>query len=208
MQHTVCAYLMSIVVRTVHAVDAPHLPSPWTPKTKTVDGVVFCRLSKWDRGLIRFAKGEALDFRRKADQTSNLAIMDDLCKLRNTACDVEFKNIGAEGSPGDGARKPKKYVRKARRADAHILPSSVVVTLPTMVLLSGDVIEGFDIRVLAEGVRTSEVYVEMTSEVMTYIWEVVQKSSTRGRHRQKHAATERHRSRSRSSRSVDEAGDS
>ena len=173
--------LMSIEVRSVFAVDAPHLTSPWLPKTKTVDGVTYCRLQKWDRGLIRFAKGEALDFRNKAGQSFNIALMDDLCRLRNTACDSEFKRIGNQGSADDGVKKPK-YTRKARRTDEQILPSSVVVTLPTVVLPDGAVIDGFDVRALVEGIRTSEIYLEMTTETMTYIWEVVQKSQSRGRH--------------------------
>ena len=186
---------MSIEVKSVFAVDAPHLTSPWLPKTKTVDGVTYCRLQKWDRGLIRFAKGEALDFRNSNGQSFNIAIMDDLCRLRNIACDIEFKRIGDQGSAEDGAKKPKKYTRKARRTDKQILPSSVAVTLPTVVLPDGAVIEGFDVRVLVEGIRTSEIYLEMTTEPLTYIREVVQKSQSRGRHwRKQESATRSTRS--------------
>ena len=38
------------------------------------------------------------------------------------------------------------------------------------------------IFLLVDGIRTSEIYLEMTTETMTYIWEVVQKSQSRGRH--------------------------
>jgi hypothetical protein len=173
---------MSIEVKSVFAVDAPHLTSPWLPKTKTVDGVTYCRLHKWDRGLIRFAKGEALDFRNSSGQSFNIALLDDLCRLRNVACDSEFKRIGDQGAAEDGAKKPKKYTRKARKTDEQILPSSVVVTLPTVALPDGAVVDGFDVRALVEGIRTSEIYLEMTTETLTNIWEVVQKSQTRGRH--------------------------
>jgi hypothetical protein len=191
---------MSIEVQTVLAVSAPHLTSPWVPRTKVVDGLVYCRLHKWDRGLIKFAKNVALDFRKNSCREFNISLMDDLCKLRNIACDKALRDLRLQSDDGgaDNIKKQKKYIRKARQSDQEILPNSVDITLPTIVLQDGGVIEGFSVRVLSDGIRTSELYMEMNSEVMNYIWEVVQKSHTTGRHWRKPAKTSRTVSRSRS----------
>jgi hypothetical protein len=191
---------MSCTVRVQYVVEAPHLQSYWAPSTKVIDDVVYAKLNKWDRGFVRFTKSKALDFSRLQEHSANVAVLDELCRLRNIACDAAFHSLGTE-SVDDAPKKTKKYVRKARASDGCFLPSFVEVLLPDIVGRDGNTTSGFQVKVLVEGIRTSNLFIEMTSEVMSYIHTAVINSDTKGRHwrkREEQGSLPKARSRSRS----------
>ena len=163
---------------------------PWVPETKEVDDRVFIRLHKWDRGLYRFAIGRSLCF--KGDH-ENIGLVDDLCVRRNRACDELYRQLREEEDDvGDAAgpsnKKPRKgYIRKSRASDCAFLPKTVTIKLPDAQHDDGRVLHGHECLFLTDGIRTSNVFVELTVENLDYIHQFVSLSGNRGRSRKKRA---------------------
>jgi hypothetical protein len=169
-------------------VDADHLQSPWIPDTKVVDGVAYCRVNKWDRGFVRFATAKTL----KEHQNANVQFVDELIRLRNNACDALFRSnqqpAQTEQHEADGQVSKKRrqaYVRKARSSDGCFLPASMTMVLPDVARHDGEVLRGFECKVLFEGIRTSNLYIEMNADVMNYIYCGVSCCGTKGRAKKK-----------------------
>ena len=180
---------MACVVRSVLVVDADHLQSPWIPETKSVDGVAYCRVNKWERGFVRFATAKSL----KEDQNANVQFIDELIRLRNNTCDALFRSFQQPAqedqheSDGQVSKKRRQaYVRKARSSDGCFLPESATMVLPDVTQCDGEVIRGFERKVFFEGVRTSNLYIEMNADVMNYIYRGVSCCATKGRAKKKH----------------------
>ena len=123
-----------------------------------------------------------MDFRKASDAHANVSFMDDICRLRNMECDKVFHSMSCESHTEGASKKTKKYIRKARASDAAVLPGFVNVVLPDVLCKDGQVIGGFVVRMLVEGIRSSVLFVEMTSEVMNYIHTAVMNSEIKGRH--------------------------
>ena len=76
--------MTTIVVQ--HLINAPQLKKPWIADCLPVNNETFIKLSKWDRGFIRFVTSKALDFRNPGTY-ANFAFFGKLCELRDEACD-------------------------------------------------------------------------------------------------------------------------
>lgn len=179
--HIIC--LMACIVRQRYAVEAAHLSHPWFPETKTVDDQEFVRLNEWDRGLVRFATEKSLDFRK---ETKNIGLIDELCSRRNAACDQKYREICLpedEENPEErrSNRKGRRYIRKAKASDLAFLPNKVSIRLPDATSEDGPSLEGFECYLLSEGIRTSNVYIELTSRNLDYIRSYVSLTGSQGR---------------------------
>jgi hypothetical protein len=73
----------------------------WCPETKELGGVHYCKLQKWDCKFISFAKDAALDLQKCPDY--NIGIVDELCRLRNHACDKALAEMAAEAAAAKAA---------------------------------------------------------------------------------------------------------
>lgn len=155
----------------------------WIPEVRDVAGMSFCRLQKWDRKFIMFAKGAALDLGRCRD--SNIGVMDELRRLRNTACDQVLADMNDHQS-----KTKKKRQRKANSGDLLILPTYIEIMLPTMTLSDGSDVGGFAVNALTEGVRSASVFIEMRADVLEYIRNVTFHTTVPGRSWNKKAKTE------------------
>jgi len=150
----------------------------WCPETKELGGVHYCTLQKWDRKFIRFAKDAALDLQKCPDY--NIGIVDELCRLRNHACDKALAEMAAESGGGEKKRK-SGYQRKANVGDLTFLPSHVEIIMPTITLDDGSSVGGFPVSVLSEGIRSATLFIDMRADVLEYIRHATAHRTTPGR---------------------------
>ena len=150
----------------------------WCPETKEIGGVHYCKLQKWDRKFIRFAKDAALDLHKCPDY--NIGIVDDLCRLRNHACDKALAEMSVEGG---GVEKKRKsgYQRKANVGDLTFLPAQVEIMMPSIILDDGSSVGGFPVSVLAEGISSATLFIDTQADVLEYIRHATANRTTPGR---------------------------
>jgi hypothetical protein len=158
-------------VEVQHVVKAPDLKSPWTLDTEVVDGRTYVKLFKWNRDFIRFVHGRALNFGDKSTYCK-LTFFDTLLRLRNNACDAALREVleqsrrdaeeinGVQGS----RKKTRKVYRVAQPSDAAVLPAAVQISLPSL-----DISHPAEVYVLSSGVRSRELIIELSSEILDYI---------------------------------------
>lgn len=161
------------------------MQKPWFLDTKEVSNKVLVRLNKWDYGLVRFALNRTLNFKKGTHEFSNMHIMDKLCQLRNTACDRMFMEHTQQDNEEGKKGKKRKYCRVAKASDLVLLPEMFELDLPAIKVDDGRIIDGHTTYALTEGVRSSNVYIELTTENMNYIRDCAANSTSRGRHRRK-----------------------
>ena len=158
-------------VEVQHVLRAQHLKSPWVLDTETVDDRTYVRLFKWSRDFVRFISGRSLDF---GDKTTfgNLKFFDTLLRLRNNACDSALDDVLDEARrDGDeingnnaNVKKRRKVNRKARPSDAAVLPAAVSMSLPTL-----DISHPPTVYILTSAVRSRELVIELSPEILDYI---------------------------------------
>lgn len=151
----------------------------WCPEVKELGGVHYCKLLKWDRKFIRFAKDAALDLGKCNDY--NIGIFDDLCRLRNHACDSALAAMSADADDKAGGKRKSKYQRKANVGDLTFLPSHVEITMPTIILADGSSVGGFPVSVLSDGLRSATLFIDMRADVLDYIRHATSHRTTPGR---------------------------
>ena len=79
-------------IKAQHVIEAPHLKKPWLSECKVQGGITFIKLSKWDRGFVRFLTSRALDLGDKGTY-ANFAFFDDLCARRDIAFDAALDGL-------------------------------------------------------------------------------------------------------------------
>jgi hypothetical protein len=164
-----------------YSITAPHLKKPWVAETVTVNGETFIKLSKWDRGFVRFLTSRALDFRNPCTY-ANFAFIDHLCDLRDKAFDDAARRIAEQATndaqeAGDATAK-KRRVRapKARVADRAVLPAALMVQCPAVEQpcdLEDETAlpEEYpsEIKVLVDGLRTRSIFMLLTVNALNYV---------------------------------------
>jgi hypothetical protein len=179
-----------------HIVRAPHLKKPWLPEFKVVQGIAFVKLSKWDRGFVRYLTARALDLGDKHTY-ANFAFFDELCSRRDIAFDEALQNIAQQaeadaqeaGQPSRPAKRPRRNMR-ARHSDAAVLPAMAAIDVPNFPLCSRDDIPD-RINVLIDGLRTRTLFAQLEVGVLECIREGCATSSLgRGRRRGKEAGVD------------------
>ena len=175
---------MSCVIKQCHVVEAPHMAKPWVLENEEVQGRTFVRLNKWDYGLCRFSSHKALNFRKRTHEGLNLGIMDRLCQIRNSATDQLYIEHTQQPIDVDAKKKRRAYVRVARSSDLAFLPDVVDINLPSVKADNNEVIDGHRTFALTKGLRTTTLYLELSTENLEYIHNCAVRTSTRGRRRQ------------------------
>lgn len=159
---------MSVSIELQHVIRAGHMKSPWIPETRVVGDRCYVRLCKWDRGFVRYVTSKGLDFGDRST-FANAEFFDELCSLRNQTCDNEFKKITQDDEQAEGnnnnKRQRKSYIRKARASDNVILPACFEIKFPSIPGSHGD----HTCSVLIDGIRTSTIYVELTTFNLEHI---------------------------------------
>jgi len=176
---------MSCVIKQCHVVEAPHMAKPWVLETEEVQGRTFVRLNKWDYGLCRFSSHRSLNFRKRTHEGLNLGIMDRLCQIRNSATDQLYVEHTQQPIDIDAKKKRRAYVRVARSSDLVFLPDVVDIILPSVKADNNEVIDGHRTFALTKGLRTTTLYLELSTENLEYIHNCAVRTSTRGRRRRR-----------------------
>ena len=184
-----CVYSLAMagVIKSRYVVEAPHMSKPWLTDTRDVEGKTFVKLNKWDYGLVRYATDKALNFRKGPAVNINLDIMDKLCHARNVACDQLFAAITQAHHDDDSNPKPKRkkyYSRVAKPADLVLLPATLDLILPSVHTSNGGLISGHHTIALTEGLRTRDIFLELTIDNIEYVRKCALEAPARGRHRQ------------------------
>lgn len=170
-------FLQQMTTITVqHVIEAPHLKKPWLPECKVQSGITFVKLSKWDRGFVRFLTSRALDLGDKGTYAS-FEFFDELCTRRDIAFDAALGNLArqAEEDAAEAGQpqRPQKRVRQNRRArssDSHVLPAYVAIDHPHIDLPEADWLP-VRIHVLIDGLRTRTLFAELDAKVLDCIRE-------------------------------------
>jgi hypothetical protein len=85
----------------------------------------------------------------------------------------------------DEKKKRRAYVRVARSSDLAFLPDVVDINLPSVKADNNGVIDGHRTLALTKGLRTTTLYLELSTENSEYIHNGAVRTSTRGRRRQR-----------------------
>ena len=173
---------MSCTIKSCFIIEADHMSRPWILDTKEANEKTFVRLNKWDYGLVRFATNKTLNFKKGTHETLNMNIMDRLCQLRNAACDKLFVEHTQQPLEDGSKGKKRKYVRVAKASDLVFLPEAIQIDLPSVKGDDGRIIDGHSTWALSEGLRTSNLYLELSDENVAYIRNCTVHSTLRGRH--------------------------
>ena len=152
----------------------------WVPEQVVYDGIVFVRISKWDRGFIMFCTGRGLTFGDHG-RNINVEFLDTLQRLRTQAADDAVKE--AFSVEDDGHRK--KRLKKARKEDKDVVPF-LYIDGPDVRRSSDVVIRGIRMQVLF-GIKNSDIWVRCDTDNLEYIRHGVlsqlDEGGRRGRHR-------------------------
>eukprot|EP00438_Fugacium_kawagutii_P005534 Skav234067 [mRNA] locus=scaffold2565:1195:1695:+ [translate_table: standard] len=121
-------------VKTVVAVEGPHLKKDWTPQVKSVEGGTFFKVSKFDRSLVMALTGRGLDLRsNKAPHVLNGAAFDQILALRNTSCNQVYQQTMKDAAVAAGEEwKPSKSGMCAKDDHRFICGQTVTVSLPAV----------------------------------------------------------------------------
>ena len=144
----------------------------WVPEQKEVGDVTFCAVSKWQRALVRLVQQKALDLRPGQEGGNiNVAFWDDLMKARQEAANEALdKALKSEDAPQPPAKRRKKHI-KASVHELALLPAVLELSLPAT---SGA--GEHAMRVLSEGLGTTTVWIELTSDNLTFLKESIKAS--------------------------------
>lgn len=140
--------------------------SNWVPETQEVEDVTFMRISKWDRCLVTFCTGKALQFSGGPRQDVNVAFLDKLQRLRTAAVNAAVAAV-IDVDEGDGPKK-RKRTRKTRLSDRDLVSQIINVTGPAIHDDAGMVHDALAMRILF-GIKNHDLWVEATPQNLEYI---------------------------------------
>ena len=177
-----------------HVIDAPHLKKPWLPECKVQNGITFVKLSKWDRGFVRFLTSRALDLGDTGTYAS-FEFFDDLCTRRDIAFDAALDSLARQAEKdaleAGQALRPQKRGRqniRARSSDSHVLPTYVTIDHSHIDLPEADWLP-VRINVLLDGLRTRTLFAELRADVLDCIREGCVRSPLSAGRRRRPAVT-------------------
>ena len=133
---------------------------------KTIGGLEYIKLVKWDRELTMFCTGKALVFGGDATKRSvhniNVRWFHDVAILRHQACDAAVKKVIIEAAQAEGKEPPAK-IRQARPEDEFLIGSSVVIDVPSICDENNEMLEeARQLRVL--WAVKGDLWVELTED--------------------------------------------
>ena len=150
----------------------------WIPETKTVNGMQFIGLSKWNRDFVKFVTGKGLGFGNTQSNQVNSAFFDNVLAARKQASiEAVTKALEYDEAP-EGDLQQEGSKRRAKRSKKHswsVLCSSEALADPVIEIVA----DGFSMQVLTE-LRSNMVWVELTKNNLAFIQKGVQ-ASARGK---------------------------
>ena len=148
----------------------------WIPEQKMYQDQQWFLLGKWDRHFVKFMTGKALDLRANREGSSvNSVFMDEVFSRRQQACNSALSDVYQLNDDEDNQPK-KKLKRSCTAADVHLMPSVVTMMLPEA--------PGFSerqVKVLVEGIKTTNMWLPLDLEVLSHIKAGVMNSDVKPR---------------------------
>jgi hypothetical protein len=141
-------------------VHAKHMTKPATIEIEKVADKMFMKLSKSDRKLARLLVAPNVD--NESRPLSKTSIIETILELR----DLEFNRTVPENGVNGG---PRRYDRRGVKRSVLELPDTVMVNAPSV----GDV-AGVQINVKLDKPTERIATIELTSEVLEYLFRVVE----------------------------------
>ena len=142
----------------------------WLPTTHRCDGRIFMKLSKFDRGFVKFCLKKSMNLTtRKGDgqhRSANVAGFEKLLSLRTAASKAA---ASAAMEMQEDGQKGKK--RKVRDSDRHLVDGVVEIQAPE-IEWSDNVYGGFTMHVLW-GLQSKDLWAELTIQNLHYLRAVV-----------------------------------
>ena len=137
-----------------------------------VQGMRFVRISKWDRQFVFFATGKGLSMKNVQTASANVKPFDHLIALRKlTSLQMAKEVLEKEG-----------LKRKVREEDKDLLPHQYVsVTCPAFEF-EGQVIGPLQANLLWS-IKSSELWIEFSSQNFLYLRQMVQKGLAEREHK-------------------------
>ena len=136
------------------------------PETQEVENATFMRISKWDRGLVTFCTGKALQFSGGPRQDVNVGFLEKLQRLRTAAVNAAVAAV-LEIDAEDGSKK-RKRTRRTRLSDKDLVSPIINVTGPATHDDAGVVHDALAMRILF-GIKNHDLWVEATPQNLEYI---------------------------------------
>ena len=143
----------------------------WAPVCKEVDGEMYGKVDKWDRPLTKLLTGSPMRLVNqagKARNSMNVPFMDELMKLRTSAC-MEALRQALDTS--DGSDTKRRRVTVLRPADEDLVGPAVPIKLPEALLDDGSVLNAVDTTVLFQSGKPRNLWICLQPPVIEYISE-------------------------------------
>ena len=154
----------------------------WVPHQKDVDGVTYICLEKWNRQLVKFMYGRALDLRKDRDTKDlNVEMWTELVGLRQTTCD---DMVALAHDDTEGERQKKRRRVRCTAENTALLPPAVQIVVPAT-----GAREARSMQVLVEGVGAQTIWLELTAGNLAYLQGAFAASSSKPRAKAKAKAS-------------------
>ena len=136
----------------------------WLPEVKTVNNMMFAKVSKWNRGFVRFSSGSSLCLKKGLCKNANSIVVDRMVELRQAKCNellLEALRTGDDDNVEGTRKKPRKRTkaRVCKKSDLLLIDAVIDVRI-------SDGPEPWDVKMLAEGIGTHTLWIELNEENM------------------------------------------
>ena len=152
----------------------------WLPTTVEKAGAPFVRLSKFDRGFVKFCLNKTMSSTSKkgdGHRNANVPHFDALLSLRKEASiQAASAALEMEDSLTEESKAMKRKKRKVREEDAHLVSPIVTIQTPQL-QWKGVTHVSRPMRVLW-GLTSKNLWVELTKENMTFMKNMVASGQT------------------------------
>ncbi len=142
----------------------------WVPEVKTVNNMVFAKVCKWSRGWVRFSSGASLCLKKGKSKYANSPVVDRIVELRQAKCnELLLEALRTEDdNNGEGTRKKP---RKGRKGPRVCKKSDLLLIDAVIDVRVSDDPEPWDVKMLAEGIGTHMLWIQLNEENMTKLRE-------------------------------------
>jgi hypothetical protein len=169
---------MSVRIEMRHVITAAHLKNPVLLPTKQVEGRTFFKVSKADHQITRLLVQSK--YQASERPLARTDVVERIVRIRNSALHSLLMqppddDEGKEDLGLDGPRQP----RKAAEVD---LPASLIVQVPDV-----EGVPGIDMRIELCTTRSSGLWVELTTDNINFLIEVVNRQIASGEIKNQHA---------------------
>ena len=156
----------------------------WFPEVQNVGGVPYAKITKWDRGYVRFSTGKTLKLVKGKSTAFNSPIIDQLKVARQTACNKALVEANRLDDP-DEVATPVRAGRK-RKARPTVCKPSDLHLIPAVVRAEFD--SEWTLRMLTTGLATKVMWIELNAENMEQLQKRTKQALANGEHGHRYKA--------------------